>query len=166
MPFNEKYQALKTECWFIGKTNEAYLETGMAIYEKRLTHYLPFRLVSLPDVRNAGNLPKEACKQKEGDMVLERLTQDDYLVLLDEKGESLSSRALATSLERRLQSGKKRMVFLVGGAFGVSDQIRKRADYILSLSPLTFSHQMVRLFLLEQLYRSMTILRGESYHND
>ncbi|MEY3050330.1 MAG: hypothetical protein RLY31_115 [Bacteroidota bacterium] len=138
----------------------------MAIFEKRLKHYLPFRVVLLPELRHAASLPREECKRKEAEMVLERLSQDDYLVLLDEKGEMLRSRELAVALERKLQRGKKRMVFLVGGAFGVTDQVRHRADFILSLSLLTFSHQMVRLFLLEQLYRSMTILRGESYHND
>lgn len=136
------------------------------MYEKRLGHYLSFQSVLLPDVKNSGKLPPELVKQKEGEAVLAKLKPDDFLVLLDERGKQLTSVELADFMEHKLQLSQKRLVFLVGGAWGFSEEICRRADFKLSLSKMTFSHQMVRLFFLEQLYRAMTILRGESYHNE
>ena len=157
---------MKVEFWLIGKTAFAYLEEGMAIYEKRLGHYLPYATVILPDAKNAGNLPPDQLKQKEGELVISRLKKEDLLVLLDERGSQMTSVEFSSFIEQKLQLSSKRMVFLVGGAWGFSEEVYQRADFKISLSKMTFSHQMVRLFFLEQLYRAMTILRGESYHNE
>jgi len=155
---------MKIELWAIGKTSEKYLETGLEIFEKRLTNYLPFRFVVLPDVKikiSDGTI----LKKEEGKMLLAKLAPDDYLVLLDEHGQEFSSPGLAQWLERRLTASNRKMVFLIGGAFGFSPDVYARAQEQIALSQLTFSHQMVRLFFLEQLYRAMTILRNEPYHN-
>lgn len=156
---------MKVEVWAIGKTSEPYLDTGIGIFEKRLKNYLPFTWVLLPNARvksTDGNL----LKQEEGKMVLAKLGPDDYLVLLDERGHQHSSVELARWIEQRLSAPGRRLVFLIGGAFGFSQEIYARANAQISLSRLTFSHQMVRLFFLEQLYRAMTILRNEPYHNE
>ena len=155
---------MKVETWAIGKTTEPYLETGAGIFEKRLKNYLPFTMTILPGPKlktTDGNI----LKQEEGKIVLSRLSNDDYLVLLDEKGQQFSSVELARWMEQRLASSQRRLVFLIGGAFGFAPEVYSRANAQLSLSRLTFSHQMVRLFFLEQLYRAMTILRNEPYHN-
>ncbi|MCU0347447.1 MAG: 23S rRNA (pseudouridine(1915)-N(3))-methyltransferase RlmH [Saprospiraceae bacterium] len=157
---------MKAELWAVGKTAFPYLEEGMAIYEKRLGHYLTYATVILPDVKNAGNMAPEQLKQKEGEAIISKLKKDDFLVLLDERGKELSSVAFSAFMEQRLQMGSRRLVFLIGGAWGFSEALYERADYRLSLSKMTFSHQMVRLFFVEQLYRAMTILRGEGYHNE
>lgn len=156
---------MKVEVWAIGKTSEPYLDTGIGIFEKRLKNYLPFTWVLLPNARlksTDGNL----LKQEEGKMVLAKLGPDDYLVLLDERGQQHSSVELARWIEQRLSAPGRRLVFLIGGAFGFSQEVYARANAQISLSRLTFSHQMVRLFFLEQLYRAMTILRNEPYHNE
>lgn len=157
---------MKVEFWMIGKTAFPYLDEGMAIYEKRLGHYISYSSVIIPDLKNAGNLQPEQVKQKEGELLISKLKKEDFLVLLDEKGKQLTSVEFSSFLEQKFQHSAKRMVFLVGGAWGFSTEIYQRADYQLSLSKMTFSHQMVRLFFLEQLYRAMTIQRGESYHNE
>ncbi len=157
---------MKVELWSIGKTAFSYLEEGMAVYEKRLPHYLPFATAILPDIKNAGSLNPDQLKQKEGELVISQLKKEDLLVLLDERGKQLTSVEFANFMEQKLQLGSRRLVFIVGGAWGFSEAIYQRADHKLSLSKMTFSHQMVRLFFLEQLYRAMTILRGESYHNE
>jgi 23S rRNA (pseudouridine1915-N3)-methyltransferase len=149
----------------IGKTNEKYLEMGIEIYAGRLQHYLPFGMEVLPDVRQAKNLSSEQLKQKEGDLLLGQLKNDDLLILLDEHGKTFNSVEFATYLDRQLQMPYRRLIFQVGGAFGFSDAVYQRANARLALSKMTFSHQMVRLFFLEQLYRAMTILRNEPYHN-
>lgn len=156
---------MKVEVWAIGKTSEPYLDTGIGIFEKRLKNYLPFTWVLHPNARvksTDGNL----LKQEEGKMILAKLVPDDYLVLLDERGHQHSSAELARWMEQRLSASGRRLVFLIGGAFGFSPDIYARANAQISLSRLTFSHQMVRLFFLEQLYRAMTILRNEPYHNE
>ena len=156
---------MKVHFWVIGKTNESYLKEGIAIYEKRLRHYLPFEYQVLPDVKQAGKLSARQLKEKEAELVLKQIKSDDYLILLDENGKSLGSVELAKQMERWLQLPQKRLIFLVGGAFGFDQQIYNRANQKLSLSKMTFSHQMIRLFFTEQLYRAMTILRNEPYHN-
>ena len=156
---------MKTELWVIGKTSEKYLSEGTEIYLKRLKYYLPFELTVLPDVRGGGKLPPAQLKEKEAEAVLAKLQQDDLLILLDERGRQFSSEAFALFLDQQLQRPFRRLVFLIGGAWGFADKLYERANDRLSLSEMTFSHQMVRLFLLEQLYRAMTILRNEPYHN-
>lgn len=155
---------MKVEVWAIGKTSEAYLETGCAIFEKRLKNYLPFAWTILPDVR-LKTTDGQLLKKEEAKLVLSKLAPDDGLVLLDEQGQTFTSVELAQWLDKRLAASHRRLIFLIGGAFGFAPEIYARANYQISLSRLTFSHQMVRLFLLEQLYRAMTILRNEPYHN-
>ncbi len=155
---------MKVEVWAIGKTSETYLETGCAIFEKRLKNYLPFQWQVWPDVR-LKTADAQLLKREEGKFILSKLASDDGLVLLDERGSELGSVELAQWLDKRLAGPHRRLIFLIGGAFGFSPEVYARANYQLSLSKLTFSHQMVRLFLLEQLYRAMTILRNEPYHN-
>lgn len=155
---------MKIELWAIGKTNEKYLETGIEIFEKRLGNYLPFSLVIIPDVK-IKYADAMRLKLEEGKVLLSRLSPDDYLVLLDEQGLEFSSLSFANWLERRLSGPGRKMVFLIGGAFGFSPDVYTRANEKIALSKLTFSHQMVRLFFLEQLYRAMTILKNEPYHN-
>lgn len=157
---------MKVECWWIGKTSEAYLKEGTSQYEKRLRHYLPFATELIPDVKGAGKMSPDKLKEREAQLVLQRLQPQDGLILLDEHGKMLRSIELAQWLDRQLQMPYRRLIFLIGGAFGFHEQLYQRANGKLSLSKMTFSHQMVRLFLLEQLYRAMTILRNEPYHNE
>jgi 23S rRNA (pseudouridine1915-N3)-methyltransferase len=156
---------MRVEVWCIGKTSEAYLQTGIELYAKRLPHYLPFEWVvlPLPKVRNTDG---RQMSLEEGKLILSKLQPDDFLVLLDERGKQFSSVTFSKWMEQQLASSRKRIVFLIGGAFGFSESIYQRANGQISLSAMTFSHQMIRLFFLEQLYRAMTILRGESYHNE
>ena len=149
----------------IGKTSFPYLREGTAIYEKRLDRYASFESRILPDVRNAGKMGSEELKRYEGEKFLKVFEPTDLVVLLDEAGKQRTSVELAGWLDRSLQSGKRRLVFVVGGAYGFSPAVYERADQKMALSKLTFSHQMIRLFFLEQLYRAFTILRGEPYHN-
>lgn len=156
---------MKVELWAMGKTNEPYLELGMAIFEKRLKNYLPFSLVVLPDVK-VKTTDAQLIKKEEGKLILSKLAPDDWLVLLDEQGQQFTSMELSKWMERKLGSSRRKMVFLIGGAFGFSPDVYARSNESLALSKLTFSHQMVRLFCLEQLYRAMSILRNEPYHNE
>lgn len=156
---------MKVELWAIGKTNEAYLETGIEIFSKRLGHYLPFSMSLLPDIK-AKVSDIAILKKEEGRGVLAKIAPGDWLVLLDERGQQFSSPEMSRWLEKRLHSNQRRLIFLIGGAFGFSDEVYGRANEQISLSKLTFSHQMVRLFFVEQLYRAMTIIRNEPYHND
>lgn len=157
---------MKVQIYFVGKTTEAYLRQGEAIYAGRLKHYLPIDVTVLPDVKKAGKLSPTQLKEREGELLLSRLNPDDGLILLDEGGRRFKSTAFAAWFDRKLQAPHRRLVFAVGGAFGFSPAVYARATAQLSLSDMTFSHQMVRLFFLEQLYRAMTILRGEKYHNE
>lgn len=157
---------MKLELWAIGKTNETYLEEGLHLYIKRLKKYLPFEWVVFPDVKNAGVLTSENLKIKEAELVLSKLKKEDFLVLMDERGQLFTSVAFARQLEDWLNLSHRKMVLLIGGAYGFAPAVYERANALLSLSKMTFSHQMVRLFTLEQLYRGMTILRGEPYHNE
>lgn len=155
---------MKVEVWALGKTTEPYLETGTAIFEKRLKNYLPFAFSILPNAK-IKSTDGAVLRQEEAKIVLSKLGADDFLVLLDERGQHFSSVELARWMEQQLAGSRRRLIFLIGGAFGFAPEVYARANAQLSLSRLTFSHQMVRLFLLEQLYRAMTILRNEPYHN-
>jgi len=156
---------MKTEIWAIGKTSEKYLETGIGIFEARIKRYLPFAMVIVPDVK-LKTTDDNLLKQAEGKSILSKLTTDDYLVLLDERGQQFSSVEMARWMERRMVASPRRVVFLIGGAFGFSPEVYDRSQEQISLSKMTFSHQMIRLFFTEQLYRAMTILKNEPYHNE
>ena len=156
---------MKIELWVIGKTTFSYLEEGIALYEKRLKHYVHFDLVVLPDIKNPP-LSIEALKIKEGELLLNKLSKDDYLILLDEKGKELTSIDFSKFIAQQQVNAVKRIIFQIGGAYGFSDAVYARANREMSLSKMTFSHLMVRLFFVEQLYRAFTILKGEKYHNE
>ncbi|MFZ4544032.1 MAG: 23S rRNA (pseudouridine(1915)-N(3))-methyltransferase RlmH [Saprospiraceae bacterium] len=157
---------MRTEFWVTGKTAFPYLDEGIGIYEKRLKHYLKFQIQVFPDIKNARNLGADLLKQKECEQQLTRLDKDDYLVLLDERGKQITSIEFAEFFEKRMLQTQKRVIIVVGGAYGFSAAMYERAQLQLSLSKMTFSHQMIRLFVVEQIYRAMSILKGESYHNE
>ena len=157
---------MKIELWYIGKTSFAYLKEGEELYEKRLKRYLPFQKTMIADVKNAKNMDANLLKTKEGNAVLEKIKSDDYFILLDENGRHYSSVDFAEFLEKKMQDTHKRIIFLIGGAFGFSEAVYQRANLKISLSKMTFSHQMIRIFALEQIYRAMTILKNEPYHNE
>lgn len=148
-----------------GKTEDDYLLKGIAIYEQRLKHYVPFETITIPALKNTKALSTEQQKQKEGELILKNLQSSDKLILLDENGKEYSSVNFSEYIQQQMNSGIKNLVFVVGGPYGFSDEIYKRANGKISLSKMTFSHQMVRLFFVEQLYRAMTILRNEPYHH-
>ena len=154
---------MKIEFWYIGKTNEKYLAQGMTIFEKRLKHYCKFSSICIKDVKPGQNSTET--KAREADLILSKISPSDHLILLDEKGEMYSSEKFAGQLNKLQMNASKRIIFLVAGAFGADEKLKNRADKLLSLSKMTFSHQMIRLFFLEQLYRAFTILRNEKYHN-
>ncbi len=149
----------------VGKTTDKRLAALVSEYAERIGHYLPFEQVVIPDVKGAGSKPQDV-RSAEGTALLKVLSPTDRVVLLDEQGEQLTSRGFAAFLEKRLAMGGKRLVFVVGGATGFSPEVRARANDVLALSRLTLTHQMVRLFFAEQLYRALTIIKGEKYHND
>lgn len=157
---------MKIKLWMIGKTAESYLEKGMAIYEKRLPHYLPFQAEILPDIKQVKNMDRPTLKLREGEMVLKKLDKRDFLALMDENGKQFCSVDFAAQIERWSLQGIDNLVFLIGGAYGFSDEVYERANFKMSLSPMTFSHQMVRLIFLEQLYRACSINKGEPYHHE
>ena len=149
----------------IGKTDSTQLQQLIAIYEKRLGHYINFNLTLIPDLKKTKNLSKEQQKTKEGELILKQLTNTDTLVLLDEGGKQFSSVEFSAYLQKKMNSGLKQLVFVIGGPYGFSDAVYKAASGKISLSKMTFSHQMVRLFVIEQLYRGFTILKNEPYHH-
>lgn len=149
----------------VGKTRTDYLVRGIDEYVRRLRHYVDFSIVELPDVKTTKSLPESQQKEKEGETILSRVSQSDFLVLLDERGKEYTSGEFASYLEKQMASGRKRLIFLIGGPYGFSKQLYDRADAKISLSRMTFNHEMVRLFFTEQIYRGMTILRGEPYHH-
>lgn len=155
---------MKIELRCVGKTESGYLSEGIEIFRKRLVHYSPFDLIILPDIKNAP-VEKSALLKKEGVLILEKLTDADFLVLLDENGKQYSSVELSVFIENKMVTNTPKLIFQIGGAFGFSDAVYARANAQISLSALTFSHQMVRLIIIEQLYRAFTILKGEKYHN-
>lgn len=150
--------------WSIGKTQEKYLKEGINLYLKRLTHYTKIQYEEWKDVKPGIN--SEETTKREAEMILSKLKNNDVLILLDEKGKELGSTELAHFLEKFQVQSSKNIVLLIGGAYGHHVMIRDRAQYIISLSKMTFSHQMVRLFLVEQIYRAFTILKNEKYHNE
>jgi len=149
----------------IGKTDSAALEQLMEVYAKRLKHYIRLEVELIPDIRNSKNLSQAQQREKEGELVLGRLQPTDTLVLLDERGTAYSSVDFAAFLQKKMNSGTRNLVLAIGGPYGFSEAVHQKSSGKISLSKMTFSHQMVRLFLLEQLYRGFTILRNEPYHH-
>lgn len=149
----------------IGKTGKKFLEEGEETYLKRLKHYLSFQMLIIPDIKNAKSLSEEQIKIREGELILEKTNPNDTLILLDERGKQFSSLEFAEYLQEQFNRGGKQLIFVVGGSYGFSDAVYQRANGKVSLARMTFSHQMIRLFFIEQVYRAMTILRNEPYHH-
>lgn len=157
---------MKITLLVIGKTGASYLREGIAAYEKRLSHYVPFELKVLPDVKATRNMTFQQQKEAEGVAFLSHISAGDCVVLLDERGKEMTSRDFSVYLDRKMITVNKNLIFIIGGPYGFSDEVYRRANEKLSLSKMTFSHEMIRMFFVEQIYRAMTILRGEPYHHD
>lgn len=149
----------------IGKTDNKALQSLIDDYTKRLSFYIKFDLEIIPDIKNVKNLSEALQKEKEGEIILSKISNTDQLILLDENGKTFSSVAFSEELQKKMNSGIKTLVFVIGGPYGFSEEVYKKANGKISLSAMTFSHQMVRLFFIEQLYRGFTILRNEPYHH-
>jgi len=150
----------------VGKTTAKNIVSGIEMYTERIRHYVPFELVSIPDLKSTAALSADQQKVREGQGIITALNPGDRVVLLDERGEMLTSRKFSQRFQQRMSAGVKRLVFVVGGPYGFSEEVYARADARLSLSAMTFPHDLVRLLFIEQLYRAMTILKGEKYHHD
>jgi 23S rRNA (pseudouridine1915-N3)-methyltransferase len=156
---------MKIQFWSVGKNHEPYVKAGVEEFTKRISKYYPVEWTIIPLPKNSGMLSELDLKKKEGEMILNWLQKDDYLIALDERGKQLSSEDLADFIMKRSNESAKNLVFLIGGAYGIDEAVLKRADFKWSLSQLVFPHQLVRLILAEQVYRACTILRNEKYHH-
>jgi 23S rRNA (pseudouridine1915-N3)-methyltransferase len=156
---------MKISFWSIGKDNESYVKGGVSDFTDRISKYFKVQWNVIPVPKNAGMLSEMDLKKKEGELIHELIERDDYLVALDEYGEQLTSDGLADFIQKRANQSVKNLVFLIGGIYGLDESVLKQAKYKLSLSKLTFPHQLVRLILAEQVYRACTILRNEKYHH-
>ena len=156
---------MKLQLKAIGKPHEAFVKEGVELFTRRITNYFPVEWQIMPMPKNAGVLSETELKKKEGEMILQSFQKDDYVVLLDERGKQMNSEGFAQFIQQRANESAKNLVFLIGGAYGVSDEVITRANYKWSLSQLVFPHQLVRLILAEQIYRACSINRNEKYHH-
>ena len=156
---------MKIQFWSIGKNHEAYIKTGVEDFTRRISNYYPVEWNIIPVPKNAGMLSEMDLKKREGETILEWLQKDDWLVALDERGKQFSSEQLAQFIQQRGNESTRKLIFLIGGAYGIDKSVLDRANYKWSLSLLTFPHQLVRLILAEQVYRACTIGRNEKYHH-
>ncbi len=157
---------MKIQLTVIGKTNQDFVRKGLDEFCNRLKHYVPFEMDIIPDIKNTKNLSQEQQKEREGELILKNIQPGDYLVLLDEKGKEFSSMLFADYIKKKTHVVSKKMVFVIGGPYGFSQKVYEAASEKISLSKMTFSHQMIRLIFVEQLYRAMTILNNEPYHHE
>ena len=149
-----------------GKTTDKHISELADLYSNRIKKYTGFEIITIPDVKNTKNMPVQEQKAKEATKIIQSVTDDDYIILLDERGKELRTLEFSGTLEKMFFLPKKRIVFIIGGPWGFSDAVYKRADYKMSLSKMTYPHQLVRLLFLEQLYRVFTIIKGEPYHHE
>lgn len=156
---------MKISFWSVGKNNETYVKEGVEDFTRRISRYFKAEWNIIPMPKNSGILPEMELKKKEGEAIIQLLTKDDYLVALEERGKQLSSEGLAEFIQARANESTKKIIFLIGGAYGIDESVLKRADFKWSLSQLVFPHQLVRLILSEQVYRACTILKNEKYHH-
>ncbi len=156
---------MKIKLITIGKTDDEHLVQLINEYEKRLKHYIPFEIIVIPDIKRRKNMSEDVQKKQEGELILKNINPADDLILLDEKGKSHTSESFADFIQKKMNSGIKNLIFVIGGPYGFGDDVYKKATGKISLSSMTFSHQMVRLFFVEQLYRGFTILNNEPYHH-
>lgn len=157
---------MKIRLILTGKTVAGYLQEGVSLYRERIRHYVPFEVVEIPDIKGTSSLSKEQIKAREGELILRHVSDGDDVILLDEKGSRFRSVDWARHLEHKMSHSPRDIVFVVGGSYGFSDAVYARAGSMLSLSDMTFSHQLVRLLFLEQMYRAFTIIRREPYHHE
>ena len=157
---------MKIKLLAIGKTDNNNLITLLRSYEERLKHYVKFELEIIPDLKNVKNLSEKLQKEKEGELILKKVRTDDNLILLDEKGKEFRSIEFSGFLQKKMNSGIKQLVFVIGGPYGFSEKVYQKATGRISFSKMTFSHQMIRLFVVEQIYRAFTILKNEPYHHE
>lgn len=157
---------MKIKLICIGKTGKSFLIDGENEYLNRLKHYIPIEKIEIPDLKNAKNLSKDQIKEAEGREILSKTSTGDTIILLDEKGNKFGSVDFSNYLQQKFNSGGKNLVFIIGGAYGFSKEVYDKSNGKISLSAMTFSHQMVRMIFLEQVYRAMTILKGEPYHHE
>lgn len=150
----------------VGKTDKDWVRQGLDIYVSRLKHYIPFSIVEIPELKGVSSLTKEQIKTREGELILKNIRPTDDVILMDERGKQHSSIELAKVIQEKISYAGKDIVFVIGGAYGFSDPVYVRASSKISLSRMTFSHQMVRVIFAEQLYRAFTIIRGEPYHHE
>lgn len=150
----------------VGKTDKDWVKQGLDIYVSRLKHYIPFSIVEIPELKNVSSLTKEQIKTREGELILKNIRPNDDVVLLDERGKEYTSTELAKVIQDKISYAGKDIVYIIGGAYGFSEAVYQRANSRLSLSRMTFSHQMVRAIFTEQIYRAFTIMRGEPYHHE
>lgn len=156
---------MKTQLLLVGKTTDKYLTAGIDDYTERISHYMQFGITVIPALKNTGSMNPEQQKTREGSMIMQQIEPQDTVVLLDERGQQMSSMEMARWLQKK-QLTARRLVMIIGGSYGFAQEVYNRADEQLSLSRLTFPHQMVRLILVEQIYRACTILKGEKYHHE
>lgn len=157
---------MKIKLLAIGKTDDKNLEVLIKKYENRLRHYVKFELEIIPDLKNAKNLSQQGQKEKEGELILKKVSPSDHLILLDDKGTSYTSVEFSKFMQKKMNSGLRQLVLVIGGPYGFSPDVYQKAHGQLSLSKMTFSHQMIRLFIVEQIYRAYTILKNEPYHHE
>ena len=157
---------MKIKLLTIGKTDDKNLQTLIETYQKRLKHYINFTIEIIPDIKNVKNLSEVQQKEKEGELILKKLSNTDILILLDEKGKEFRSLEFSKYLQKKMNSGIKQLVLVIGGPYGFSNAVYKKSSDKISLSKMTFSHQMIRLFVVEQIYRAFTILKNEPYHHE
>lgn len=150
----------------VGKTDKDWVKQGIDIYASRMKHYFPFTIVEIPELKNASSLSQEQIKTKEGELILKNIKPTDDVILLDERGKEFSSMEFAKTLQDKISYTGKDIVFVIGGAYGFAEAVHQRSNSKISLSRMTFSHQMVRAIFVEQLYRAFTIMKGEPYHHE
>ena len=156
---------MKINFWTIGKSHESFVKEGVEMFTKRIANYYSVEWTIIPNPKNGGNMEPFLLKIKEGEMLVSLITKDDYVVLLDERGKSFTSEAFSKFLEQRAVDSTKNLIFIIGGAYGVSEAVMQRANVKWSLSHLVFPHQIVRLLLAEQVYRACSIIKNEKYHH-
>ncbi len=150
----------------IGKTDDKFIQEGIDKFVNRLKHYITFSIIVIPDVKNVKNLSQSQQMDKEADLFFKQIGNQDFVVLLDERGKEFRSVEFSDFLSKKMVTGTTNMVFLIGGPYGFSSKIRERANSLISLSKMTFSHQMIRMFFVEQMYRAFSIMKGEPYHHE
>ncbi len=156
---------MKIKLLCVGKTIFKFADEGMDLYQGRLKHFVDFEQVCIPDIKNTKNMPVDEIKKREAIQIIKNIGVSDYVILLDENGSTFGSEGFADFLQKKTEQNIKQMIFIIGGAYGFSQEIYNRAEFKLSLSKMTFSHQIIRLFFLEQIYRAYTIIKGLPYHN-